>query len=651
MRDVIAKDLWDENQSAHAQVIDVGSGRDAATRVGTLLLTASLSTAVNAVKGLTREEMVECLIDPLHEGSAFLAAFDELAKAAWYLHHIDERFYFDRQENLTKLLGTLADEAPRNQIDELIRRQLVDMFQPTRKAAYDEVLPLPTLDEAAERLRHKRVLLIIDPDTRTPDDRLSAFFDNLTQKNNILVLTGDKTAMASLVKAARQHFAAQRANDRLPPGHPQRADLEQKQQAYQKDLTTTILTLFDVILYPHRRGDNPPQLVKKPLERARDGRERFEGEKQIEATLTADPLKLYLDVDKEFVAIRDAAERLLWPQNQDQARWSDVADRYAEVAAMFWLPPKGLDTLKATACRQELWEDLGNGYVSKKPAPKRTGVQVTAAPEIGDSGRVQLTVEPTNGGAAPRIHFAEDGPVTEQSRVLRERRFSTEALHVSFLVVDPGGKYDTGDVFTWPNTLTLRNELFDVDGERRVRLTVAPRGDIRFTLDATEPRNGSPYVEPFAIGDAATVVRAFAEADGLIAHCDFKFPARGNDAVVIDDAKPARLVTSAAPRRLDSAGPTFAALARATELGATFERVIVTVGQGARVLSLQVGDVPVTADFLKAFADDALAKIAGSGESVPVVMTFQRAHFGSGHDLRSFAQTASVTLRSGDVEQ
>ena len=30
--------------------------------MGALLLTASLSTAVNAVKGLTREEMVECLV-------------------------------------------------------------------------------------------------------------------------------------------------------------------------------------------------------------------------------------------------------------------------------------------------------------------------------------------------------------------------------------------------------------------------------------------------------------------------------------------------------------------------------------------------------------------------------------------------------------
>ena len=44
MRDVIAKDLWDGNASAHAQVIDLKTGKEAATQIGSLVLTASLST-------------------------------------------------------------------------------------------------------------------------------------------------------------------------------------------------------------------------------------------------------------------------------------------------------------------------------------------------------------------------------------------------------------------------------------------------------------------------------------------------------------------------------------------------------------------------------------------------------------------------------
>ncbi len=133
MRDVIAKDLWDAQHSAHAQVIDLSNGKEAATQIGALLLTASLSTAVNSVKGLTREEMVECLISPLREPSDFLAAFDELEDVAWYVHHTPEgRYYFDRQENLTKLLQSLAIVAPLYQVDDLIRQRLRDMFKPTR---------------------------------------------------------------------------------------------------------------------------------------------------------------------------------------------------------------------------------------------------------------------------------------------------------------------------------------------------------------------------------------------------------------------------------------------------------------------------------------------------------------------------------------
>jgi Protein of unknown function (DUF499) len=198
MRDVIAKDLWDGNSSAHAQIIDLNTGKETATQVGALLLTASLSTAVNAVKGLTREEMVECLLSPLREPSEFLAAFDDLEKSAWFIHHTPEgRYYFDRQENLTKLLQSLAKDAPENQVDDLIRHRLKEMFKASRKTAYDDVLPLPKLEEAADRVRRSRVLLVVSPDSKIPSEEVQKFFDGLSQKNHFCVLTGDKTAMAA----------------------------------------------------------------------------------------------------------------------------------------------------------------------------------------------------------------------------------------------------------------------------------------------------------------------------------------------------------------------------------------------------------------------------------------------------------------------
>jgi hypothetical protein len=535
MRDVIAKDLWDAQQSAHAQVIDLSTGKEAATQVGSLLLTASLSTAVNAVKGLTTAEMVECLVSPLREPSEFLESFQQLEESAWYVHHTPEgRYYFDRQENLTKLLQSLAHDAPENQVDDLIRHRLRDMFKPTRKSAYEEVLPLPKLEDVADKVRKSRVLLIVSPDSKIPPEEVQKFFDGLSQKNNLCVLTGDKTAMGSVEKAARHVYAAQKGDGRIPKGHPQRDDLEKKQQTYEQDFNATVLNLFDKVLFPIQRAGKPSQLAPKALDMTRDATKPFDGEAQVEKTLTSNPLKLYLDVEKDFDPIRDKAQDLLWPENQDEARWSDVADRYTEQAGMPWLPPKGLDTLKSIACNRALWEDLGNGYVTKKPKKKRTSVQIIAESDPNDEGTVRLRVNPQNAGPAPRIHFAEDTPVTEKKPQLKDQFLTTKALRVNFLTVDPSGQYETGDVVTWSNKLVLRNELDDKSPKRTVKLLVAPAGKIRYTLGGEEPREGALYDKPVEIGNGETLVRVFAEASGLEAKAEFRYPAKGKKGVQVD---------------------------------------------------------------------------------------------------------------------
>ena len=646
MRDVIAKDIWDVQRSAHAQIVDLQTGKDAAAQLSALLLTASLSTAVNAVKGLTREEMVECLVSPLREASEFLAAFDELEKVAWYLHATAEgRYYFDRQENLTKLLQSLASDAPENQIDELIRHRLSAMFKPARKTVYEDVLALPRLDEVAERVRRGRVLVIVSPDSKIPPEEVQRFFEGLSQKNNLCVLTGDKTAMGSVEKAARQLYAAQKADGRIPKGHPQRDDLERKQLAYEQDFNATVLGLFDKVLFPIQRTGRAAELAAKPLDMTRDATRPFDGEAQIEKTLTSHPLKLYLDVEKDFDAIRDKAEDLLWPAGQDETRWADAADRYAEQAGMPWLPPRGLDQLKGVATNRGLWEDLGNGYLTKRPAPKRTSAQVVQEHGPDDEGRVRLKVNPVNAGPAPRIHYAEDAPVSESSPVLKDNPFSTTALHVAFLVCDPSGQYETGDPVPWHNKLVLRNRLTEQGGGRQVELLVAPRGEIRYTLDGSEPRNGALYEGPIAIGHGEVLLRAFASADGIEAKEDFRFPAKGKEGVQIDETKPARLL-SRSVYKLDSRASTFEGLKQAGNMGVQFEQITLDVGQGAQTARIMVGELRVDGAYLTQLLEKVLAKFP---PDTPVTMSFRKAHFASGHDLKQFCE--KMGIKTERVEQ
>jgi hypothetical protein len=179
------------------------------------------------------------------------------------------RYDFDRQENLTKLLQSLAHDAPEPQVDELIRHRLTAMFKPLRKTAYDDVLPLPRIEDVADRVRRGRVLLIVSPDSKIPPEEVQKFFEGLSQKNNLCVLTGDKTAMGSVEKAARQLYAAHKADGRIPQGHAQRVDLETKLQTYEQDFNATILNLFDKVLFPIQRAILPRTVWSGIAETAR----------------------------------------------------------------------------------------------------------------------------------------------------------------------------------------------------------------------------------------------------------------------------------------------------------------------------------------------------------------------------------------------
>src|ERR1039458_2296062 len=285
---------------------------------------------------------------------------------------------------------------------------------------------------------------------------------------------------------------------------------------------------------------------------------------------------------------------------------------------MPWLPPKGLDTLKSIACNRGLWEDLGNGYVTKKPKKKRTAVQVIAESEPDDEGKVRLRVNAQNAGPAPRIHFAEDATVTEKSPQLKDQFLTTKALRVNFLVVDPSGQYETGDVVTWSNKLVLRNELDDKSPKRTVKLLVAPAGKIRYTLGGEEPREGALYDKPVEIGNGETLVRVFAEASGLESKAEFRYPAKGKKGVQVDPVKPARLV-SRTGRKLDSRAKTFEALKQAADKSATFENVTVKVGNGTQVATFFVGEIPVNAAVIQAILKTTLEKKVATWVPLPTL--------------------------------
>jgi Protein of unknown function (DUF499)/Fn3 associated len=648
MRDVIAKDLWDANFSAHAQIVSLNAGNDAAIQVGTLLLTASLSTAIHAVKGLTKEELLECLVSPLRGLESFSTALEALESQSWYMHQTPEgKFYFDRQENLTKYLQSLAENAPENRIDELIRERLKEMFKPLRKTVYEEVLPLPRLDEISDKVRKGRVLLVVTPDSKLPPEEVRKFFDSFMQKNHLCVLTGEKTQMGSVEKAARQLFAVMKADTRIPKGHPQRDELEKKRQGYEQDFTSTVLNLFDKLLFPVQLSGKAAQLRAKPLEITRDQSKSFNGEDQIEKTLTKDPLKLYLDLEANFEAIRSKSEDLLWPENSEEVRWIDALERFSEQSGMPWLPPKGIEQIKNLACKRGLWEEIGNGYVTKKPQRKKTSVQWSEESSRDDEGFVRLRINAQNAGPAPRIHYAEDGPVSQSSPILKEELLKTKAVRVHFLVVDPSKQYESGDPQTWEGKPVIRNQLHENGGKRKIELMAAPNGTLKYTLDGSEPRNGTLYSSPIEIDDEEISLLVFAEAQGVEAKQEFKFPARGKKGPRIDDSKPASFVAKNS-KQLDSRSKTFQGLKDAKEIGVTFEKVTLNVGNGTKIASVLFGDLTLTAEYIEKTLNHLLESF---DMHAPVTMKFSKASFPSGYDFKRFCESMGLEIQMEEVVQ
>ncbi len=650
-REIIATDLWDENHAAHAQVLDLNAGNDCARQVGSLVLTSSLSQAVNAVKGLSREEILECLITPVVEPAKFAQALDALYKTSWHMHTtVDERYYFSPQENLGRMLESIATTAPDGQVERLKKERLEALFAVGTSVAYQKVLALPSLDEVNEVIRKNRVLVIMEPDSKIPPEKVTQFFSDLTQKNNLCVLSGERSDVARLDLAARQLWAVKKIKNRITEAHEQHKELLRKEEEAEQAFLSTTLALFDKVFRPVMRGP-VAELRAEALVITRDGREPFSGAAQIERTLSGDAVgKLILDVEAEYDTVRAKAEVTLWNQGEDRARWADVVDRASENPAFFWLPPKGLEQVKRLATEKGRWEDLGDGWISKKPAKKKTSVQVTTLAEMDNKGMVRLHVTPVHAGPAPQVYYSETTPITEASERLNDLTLATSALRLFFLVVDPSHQFDTGDPKKWETKLKIVCPSESIDkGVRRVELKALPKGTVRYTLDGSEPRNGALYTAPIEIGNGEVFLRAFAEADGLEMHQNFNFPAvgkDGDDTVHVDPVLPCAIATKV---EWTGRADVWKAIEAATDANARFSNARVTLGDGDRMAAFTIGAElevapELVANALRAFQD------ALDAESM-VAFYARRTTFPTGHDLTTFADQAGIQLKREQIEQ
>lgn len=130
LQSAIAQDIA-AGGSASAEEIDAAMGSDTGSQVAALLLTSSLSDSLDSVKGLSQPHMLEILVAPYRNVAEFQDAFEQLRGRSWYLHKKDgDVWYFSDLENLRKRIDSVAAKAPTGKVEEHVRQQLTQIFQP-----------------------------------------------------------------------------------------------------------------------------------------------------------------------------------------------------------------------------------------------------------------------------------------------------------------------------------------------------------------------------------------------------------------------------------------------------------------------------------------------------------------------------------------
>lgn len=643
LQDAIAHDIA-ANGEAIAEIVDANLSSDAGSQIATLLLTASLSEAVDALKGLTKQEMLECLIAPNRTAIEFQEAFEAFRGEAWYLHRKEnDAFYFSKLENLRKRIDSRAQSAPQPKIDAEMKRRLEHIFCPYSKIAYQEVEALPRIDEI--RLNGPRVCLVLSPDSKVPPEEAQNFWSSVTEKNNFCVVTGDGSSLGSLEEKTRRIWAIERVKQETGgEKSPHLAELEEEAEQAEQDFNSTVVSLFNRVYYPTKDGLRAAKLSMTFMAN------QFKAEDQIEKTLAdIGTSKLYTSVDGNKEALMMRAEDMLWSGADRRIPWRDIGMRAVTNPRWPWLPPKGLDKLKEIAIGQGRWRWCEDGYIERGPfPPPKTAVTISERNYEDKTGKATIEVSARNAGQHGRVHFSPEPSVSENSPTIPDTIFETEETRLYFLAVASAGEHETGEVATWTNKLTLTHSCQDLPGKRFVKLAVVPKGTIRWNTSGINPKDGNMYDGPIELtGDEEMTVYAYAESNGVVAQRNFKIPKPHHGNFTLDKTKPAKLIKKVVR---EGNGDSYAVINTAKAMQAKMCGITVEIGEGSKNVVTRFGsDSVLTADHLEQFISTARQAIGD--ETAEVRLSLRDVQFQSGHDLEEFLKKLDIEPQAGEVEQ
>lgn len=307
--------------------------------------------------------------------------------------------------------------------------------------------------------------------------------------------------------------------------------------------------------------------------------------------------------------------------------------------------------LKTEALKQGRWRQGEDGYIEKGPFPKeKTTLNIAPQGTNKDSGISILMLTPRNCGASPIVHYSQNASVSTADPVVDDlENFTTNAANLYFLAVDSEGRHEIGEPKRWIADLVIRHQIHSAADKRRIELKCVPPADLYYTLNGSNPKEGTRYEAPFEIGAEAYRLLIFAKAGEATKNTEFSIPASG-EPVPIDPSKPARLIDSKRIN-LDSTEKVFAVLNRFRDRSNTLLKgVTIQIGEGENTVTIRFLERQVTAQMIEETINT-LRKVLKDEQAQISIHIVGGIQFGDGFAAKEFAELSGLQLKPGDVIQ
>lgn len=257
LKNAISHDIASQ-ESAEAEKLDSQFQTDIHQAATKTVLLSSLAAVQNAVLGLNQADLAYYLVKPGRDIVQLKTkVLPALKTTCWYLH-LDRQgnYLFKNVQNIVAKINSLVATYNPDQAIKQVRSELEALFKPVDKDVYQKLSILETPD--ALNLDVDAVLLAVyqpnDKATGLHPDLLS-FYQNQIYKNRILFLTGERTAMSSVMQTAKEVKAIDYVinefdADKVSAKDPQYVEALSLRDLYSNSFRSAVRETFTKLYYP-----------------------------------------------------------------------------------------------------------------------------------------------------------------------------------------------------------------------------------------------------------------------------------------------------------------------------------------------------------------------------------------------------------------